>query len=226
MADWRGYRLLVDEAGGARKNMARDEALLEAYRRGEMPPTWRLYTWREPAITYGRRFRVPPEGGGVAVVPRLSGGGLVPHGADFTYCLVRERRSGADNYEDVVEAVAEALRGLGVEAAVWRGAPAGAAERCFASLAPYDVHWRGRKIAGCAQRRLRDALLHHGSIAAAEPPPALRRLGLWEEPRSATLAEILGRTVTVEEFAAALGEVLGVEPENQKVVAPVAGRLG
>jgi lipoate-protein ligase A len=217
--------LLVDGAGGARENMARDEALLAAYRRGEIPPTWRLYTWREPAITYGRRFRLPPEGGGVTVVPRLSGGGLVPHGADITYCLVRERRPGARNYEDIVAAVAEALRAVGVEAAVWRGAPAGAADRCFASLAPYDIHWRGRKIAGCAQRRLRNALLHHGSIAAAAPAAALCRLGLWEEPRSATLTEILGRVVTAEEFAAALGEVLGVEPEYRTAAAEVAERL-
>jgi len=226
VAEWRGYRLLVDGAGGPRENMARDEALLAAYRRSEVPPTWRVYTWREPTITYGRRFRVPPEGGGVAVVPRLSGGGLVPHGADITYCLVRERRSGADNYEDIVGAVAEALRAVGVEAAVWRGAAAGAADRCFASLAPYDIHWRGRKIAGCAQRRFRDALLHHGSIAAAAPAPVLCRMGLWKETRAVTLAEILGRTVSADELAAALGNVLGVEPEHRKAAAPAAGRLG
>ena len=34
------------------------------------------------------------------------------------------------------------------------------------------------------------------------------------------------RAVTAEEFATALGEVLGVEPENQRAPAPAAGRLG
>lgn len=211
MADWRRYELLVEGPAGATANMARDEALLAAYRAGEAPPSWRLYTWREPAVTYGRGQRAP-RWDGVAVVPRLSGGGLVPHGADFTYCVVRERRRGADNYEDIVAAVAAALGELGVAAAVWRGAPAGDVGRCFASLAPYDVHVRGRKVAGCAQRRYKDAVLHHGSVAAAAPAEVLRRLGMWDEVRTATLAELLGRRVVLAEFAEALAAATGMKP--------------
>lgn len=223
MADWRRYRLLVDGPGGAGENMARDEALLAAYRAGEAPPSWRLYTWREAAVTYGRGQRAPLWDG-AAVVPRLSGGGLVPHGADFTYCVVRERRRGVDNYEDVVGAVTAALQGMGVEAEVWRDAPTGRVDRCFASLAPYDIHVRGLKVAGCAQRRYKDAVLHHGSIAAAAPAEILRRLGLWDETRTATLAELLGRPVALAEFARALAAATGMRPvcagadrENKKV---------
>lgn len=223
MADWRRYELLVEGPGGAAQNMARDEALLAAYRAGEAPPSWRLYTWREAAVTYGRGHRAP-RWDDVTVVPRLSGGGLVPHGADFTYCVVRERRRGFDNYEDIVAAVAAALGELGVAAAVWRDAPAGQAERCFASLAPYDIHVCGRKVAGCAQRRYKDAVLHHGSIAAAAPPEKLRRLGLWDEARTATLAELLGRPVVLAEFAEVLAAVTvmktvyaGVERQEAKV---------
>jgi lipoate-protein ligase A len=191
--------------------MIRDEGLLAAYRAGEGPPVWRLYTWREAAVTYGRGQQ-RPAWDDVAVVPRVSGGGLVPHGADFTYCVVRERRRGFDNYEDIVAAVAAALEEMGVPAAVWRDAPAGAAGRCFASLAPYDIHVRGRKVAGCAQRRYKDAVLHHGSIAAAAPAEVLRRLGLWDEARTTTLAELLGRPVDLAEFADALAAVTGMKP--------------
>ncbi|HUV85637.1 MAG TPA: hypothetical protein VMX79_00820 [bacterium] len=211
MADWRRYELLVEGPGGAAENMARDEALLAAYRAGEAPPGWRLYAWLEPAVTYGRGQRAP-HWDGVAAVPRLSGGGYVPHGADFTYCVVRERRRGFDNYEDIVAVVAAALRELGVAASVWRGAPAGRADRCFASLAPYDIHVCGRKVAGCAQRRYKDAVLHHGSIAAAAPPEILRRLGLWDETRTASLAELLGRPVVLAEFARALAAATGMKP--------------
>lgn len=211
MADWRDYELLVEGPGGAEENMARDEALLAAYRGGEAP-TWRLYTWREAAVTYGRGQKAPAWRDDVPTVRRISGGGLVPHGADFTYCVVRERRRGRDNYEDIVVAVAAALRELGVAAAVWRGPPVGAADFCFASLAPYDVHFRGRKIAGCAQRRFKDAVLHHGSVAAAAPPSPLRRLGLWDEARTTTLAELLGRRVALAEFAAALAAATGMTP--------------
>ena len=140
----------------------------------------------------------------------MSGGGYVPHGADFTYCVVRERRYGSDNYEDVVEAVAAALRTLGVPAAVWRGERSGAADKCFASLAPFDVHVRELKIAGCAQRRFKDAILHHGSIAAAAPAESLRALGLWDASRTETLAGLLGRPVALAEFAEALGAATGM----------------
>jgi lipoate-protein ligase A len=191
--------------------MARDEELLAAFRAGDIPPTWRLYTWREPAVTYGRSQKPPAWPGGVSALPRISGGGFVPHGADFTYCVVRERRSGLSNYEDIVAAVAAALWELGVPADVWRSGPAGAVDRCFASLAPFDIHVKGKKIAGCAQRRFRDAILHHGSIAAAVPARALRDFGLWEEGRTVTLESVAGRSVELAEFAGALAAVTGME---------------
>ncbi len=209
MFDFAGYALRVDGPAAARENMARDEALLAAFRRGGSPPSWRLYTWARPAVTYGCS-QAEPACDGVAVVGRLSGGGLVPHGADFTYAVVRERRRGGDNYEGIVGAVAAALRAMGVVAAVWRGEETGRAGYCFASLARYDIHVGGRKLAGCAQRRYKDAVLHHGSIAAAEPVACLVALGLWDGERTTTLARELGRPVTLEEFAAALADVTGM----------------
>ncbi len=211
MADWRGYELLVEGAADAETNMARDAELLAAYRDGALPK-WRLYTWREAAVTFGRGQKAPAPDPGVSAVPRLSGGGLVPHGADFTYCVVRERRRGLDNYEDIVAAVAAALQEMGVAASVWRGDHAGPADLCFASLAPFDIHAGGLKIAGCAQRRFRDAVLHHGSIAAAAPRPALWPLGVWDPARSTTLTELLGRPVALAEFAEALAAVTGMVP--------------
>jgi lipoate-protein ligase A len=209
--DWSDYELLVEGARAAGENMARDEELVAKYRAGAIPPTWRLYTWREPAVTYGRGQKRPAWGDAVTVVPRASGGGYVPHGADFTYCVVRERRYGSDNYEDIVAAVTGALRALGVGAAVWRGARAGAADACFAALAPFDVHVRGFKVAGCAQRRFKDAILHHGSVAAAAPAEVLTSLGLWDAARAKTLAELLGRPVVLNEFAEALATVTGMK---------------
>jgi lipoate-protein ligase A len=211
VADWRGYELLVEGPAGAETNMGRDAELLAAFRDGASP-AWRLYTWREAAVTFGRGQKAPDPVAGVNVVPRLSGGGLVPHGADFTYCVVRERRRGFDNYEDIVAAVAAALQGMGVAASVWRGNHLGPTDLCFASLAPYDIHVAGRKIAGCAQRRFRDAVLHHGSIAAAAPADELRRLGLWDAGRTATLTRLLSRPVTLAEFAEALAGVTGMVP--------------
>ncbi len=211
MDGWRGYRILVDGPAGADENMARDEALLAAFRRGETPPTWRIYAWTGPALTYGRMVTPPAPPAGVTAARRVSGGGVVPHGADLTYCVVRERRSGAANYEDIVAAVAAALKSIGIPAAVWRGAARGRRDYCFASLAPYDIHVGGRKIAGCAQRRLKDGILHHGSIANGAAPEVLRDAGLWDAGGTITIEEILGRRVGADELAAALRGVTGPE---------------
>jgi lipoate-protein ligase A len=87
---------------------------------------------------------------------------------------------------------------------------------------PNDVSLPSRRmISTCAQRRYKDAVLHHGSIAAAAPPEKLRRLGLWDETRTATLAELLGRPVVLAEFAESLAAATGMKPvcagvESQK----------
>jgi len=228
---WRGYAFRTDGPAGAHENMARDEALLAAFRAGIAPPSWRIYSWRGPAVTFGYFQQRPGEAGRAAgvtlvvggraiyewpgdvpLVRRLSGGGLVAHGADITYCVVRERRYGTANYEDIVGAVAQALNDLGVPADVWRRGDEGRRGFCFASLAPYDLHVGGRKIAGCAQRRLRDAVLHHGSIADDAPPPPARLGGIWDERRTTTVKEILGAPVGVARFAHALAGVLGLVP--------------
>lgn len=192
--------------------MPRDEALLQALRNGAGGPAWRLYTWTAPAVTYGHAQAEPPFAAEVPAFKRISGGGFVPHGADFTYCVVRERRIGESNYEDIVAAVAAALRSLGIAgAAVWRSAPAGKAGYCFASLAPFDIHVRGRKIAGCAQRRHKDVILHHGSIAAAAAPDILVQLGLVDAARTTTIEQELGRPTELGEFAAALASITGMD---------------
>jgi len=191
--------------------MPRDEDLLRGLRAGEIGPTWRFYTWTAPAVTYGHAQPEPPFAARIPTFKRVSGGGFVPHGADFTYCVVRERRAGESNYDDFGEAVAAALQSVGVAgAAVWRSAPAGRAGYCFASLAPFDIHVRGRKIAGCAQRRHKDVILHHGSIAAATTPRVLVDLGLVEASRTTTIEEELGREPALEEFASALAAVTGM----------------
>jgi lipoate-protein ligase A len=70
-------------------NMALDEALLEAVS-GLQQPVLRFYGWTEPAATFGyfqkyaeveRATRLRP------LLRRPTGGGIVPHDADWTYSL-------------------------------------------------------------------------------------------------------------------------------------------
>jgi lipoate-protein ligase A len=199
-------RLIVEEGYSPAENMARDEALFRGFL-GDGEPVWRVYTWERPAVTFGRLQPYPGEGATVPVVRRLTGGGIVPHGADLTYCVVQERRRGHENYGSIIEVLAEVLRASGIDCEVWEDEERGAAGRCFASLAPFDIHVGGRKLAGCAQYRTRDAVMHHGSIANSTPPAELAALNVWDRGSAITVEEVLGRRLNPTELADAIESI-------------------
>src|SRR5258708_4695752 len=83
------WLLLETGAGDAAFNMALDEALLEAMPRLGRP-VFRFYGWTQPAATFGY-FQKFAEVSRLTLlrplVRRPTGGGLVPHDADWTYSL-------------------------------------------------------------------------------------------------------------------------------------------
>lgn len=199
-------RLIVEEGYSPAENMARDEALFREFPdAGE--PIWRIYTWERPAVTFGRLQTYSGEKVAVPVIRRLTGGGIVPHGSDLTYCVVRERRRGHENYRSIIEVLAEALQASGIDCEVWEEEERGAAGRCFASLAPFDIHVNGRKLAGCAQYRTRDAVMHHGSIANGAPPEEFTALDVWDPGSAVTVEGVLGRRLNATELADAVESV-------------------
>lgn len=164
------WHLWNDVARDPALNMALDEALLRtAGERGR--PVLRLYRWSAPAVTIGFFQKFSAElAPGRPVVRRPTGGGLVDHARDATYTVVAPpehalyRMPTAESYRAIHEAVATALRRIGVAA---RLAPCCAPERsgvCFAAPVKFDVVAGGRKVAGAAQRRLKCGLLHQGSV--------------------------------------------------------------
>jgi lipoate-protein ligase A len=74
--------------------MAGDVALLEAFQRGEIPPTLRVYQWASPALTYGVNQQLPARlvdacnALGIPMLRRPTGGKAVLHGHDLTVALV------------------------------------------------------------------------------------------------------------------------------------------
>jgi lipoate-protein ligase A len=160
--------------------MAWDEALLEsAPRLGQ--PVLRLYGWIEPAATFGyfQRFadvqRLTPLR---PLIRRPTGGGLVPHDADWTYSLIFpsgdpwHHLKAVESYRRVHEWIQAAFTRVGIPTEL---APCGRKEapgQCFIGAEQFDLLWRGRKIAGAAQRRNRDGLLIQGSI---QPPSGSSR---------------------------------------------------
>src|SRR4051812_44799911 len=76
--------------GRAAENMATDEVLLDKV--AELgKPVLRLYSWSEPAATFGyfQKYAEVAEMTPLRpLIRRPTGGGLVPHEADWTYSLV------------------------------------------------------------------------------------------------------------------------------------------
>ena len=179
-------------------NMAMDEALLRHATR----PLLRIYRWSRPAVSFGYfgkwedAARACP---GRELVRRWRGGGIVPHGEDLTYTLVVPRgeallQGGAsESYRRVHEAVVAALDGMdrAEKFTLATGSPK-LSDACFENPVPHDVLAGGEKIAGAAQRRSREGMLHQGSI---------QRSGLGEE-FAARLAKSLARVVQAREISA------------------------
>ena len=180
--------LLRSGAGEAAFNMAVDEALLESLPRLGRP-VLRFYGWTEPAASFGyfqkyadieRLTSLRP------LVRRPTGGGLVPHEADWTYSLAFPTQhawyslTACESYRRVHEWIHAALAGLGVETELAPNASRALPGQCFTGHERSDLLWRGQKIAGAAQRRRREGLLIQGSLQPGCLSHAPSRLA-WEQ---------------------------------------------
>ena len=170
----------------AARNMAEDEALLAAMPRLKQP-VLRFYAWSEPAATFGYFQKYAEVAGRTRLRPlirRPTGGGMVPHDADWTYSAAFPAGhewhglAAVASYHRVHAWIQAAFGRLQVAtelAAVGRKTAPGA---CFEGYEASDVLWQGRKIAGAAQRRNQLGLLIQGSV---QPPPLPLRRTSWEQ---------------------------------------------
>lgn len=172
-------------------NMALDEALLEGVGSavgGIGRPVLRFYGWSQAAATFGYAQKYAEVSSWTALRPlirRPTGGGLVPHGSDWTYSLVIPpehpwyQLRAEESYRRVHDWVSGSFGALQVQAELSSECDKPVAGRCFIGAEKFDVIAAGRKIAGAAQKRNKHGLLVQGSI---QPPtgPSLSRVR-WEE---------------------------------------------
>lgn len=197
ISKFNAWLLLRSGTGEAAFNMAFDEALLEALPRlGQ--PVLRFYGWTEPAATFGyfqnfagveRSTSLRP------LIRRPTGGGVVPHDADWTYSLAfpagHEWHSlrADESYRRAHAWIQAAFAALGTETELAAAGKRSAPGQCFVGHEKFDLLWHGRKIAGAAQRRNRLGLLIQGSV---QPPPLPLARADWER---AMIAAALPRPV-------------------------------
>jgi len=149
--------------------MAIDEALLRTAG-ARSRPVLRIYSWSEPAVTFGYFQKFPAHlASQYTVIRRPTGGGIVYHTADTTYTVVvppghaLHTATAQDAYNLLHRAVAGALKS---SISNLKSIPRGSYE-CFQNPVAGDVVTAaGAKLAGGAQRRGKSGMLHQGSIAA------------------------------------------------------------
>jgi lipoate-protein ligase A len=196
-ADEHGWLLFDSGRGDAAFNMAVDEALLEAMPRLKKPAL-RFYGWTEGAASFGyfqkfseieRATLLRP------LVRRPTGGGLVPHDADWTYSMVFPTShewystSAVESYRRVHAWIQGAFASLKIPTELAPCCRKSGMGQCFEGYEKFDLLWQGKKIAGAAQRRSRQGLLIQGSVQS--PPLPIKRSD-WEAAMCDAGAKMFG----------------------------------
>lgn len=185
-------RLILDPPAEGAWNMAVDQALLETANSTGLI-TLRFYRWSEPTLSLGYFQRhldreLHPPSKDCKLVRRRTGGGAILHDHELTYslCIPSENRWSKKNselYRLVHQCIIELLQTCGIKSEIYgdtigqTNLPAGTVENdaskptvdphsfmCFDRRADGDIVIKGRKVVGSAQRRIKKALLQHGSI--------------------------------------------------------------
>jgi lipoyl(octanoyl) transferase len=167
-------RLLPFASADGATNMATDEALLEsAAARGVA--SLRFYTWSEPTVSLGyfqpseSRHEVPNLSA-LAWVRRSTGGAAIVHHHELTYSFALPAGAAWKSDEPWICRVHKLLREVLRERDVRSEVVVCGEEQklgevlCFLHHTPGDLVMGGAKVAGSAQRKLRGALLQHGSL--------------------------------------------------------------
>ena len=182
------WNLIEREAASAASNMEYDGELLR-----ELLPSARpilhLYDWVKPSLTYG--FFARPEKllnldaverYGFDLARRPTGGGVVFHVWDLAFSVLIPSGSSLyssntlENYELINRVVFAVVEDFVGKSALMSLTPHDATMKnpdqaffCMARPTKYDLVVGQKKIAGAAQRKMRQGFLHQGTIALQFP---------------------------------------------------------
>lgn len=226
------WRLILDAPAPGVRNMAVDEAILQAVMAGEAPPTLRLYAWQPACLSlgYGQPISDVDQEAlaarGWELVRRPTGGRAILHSDELTYSVIgpadEPRLVGGvlESYQRLSQGLLRALEILAVPAQRTRGRQATNSNTpdpvCFVEPSDFEITVNGKKLVGSAQARRKTGVLQHGTLPLYGDIARITHALRFEDEvqrtqaaervrqRAATVEEALGRVVPWEEAAAAL----------------------
>lgn len=158
------WRLIPHETEEGLHNLEFDAQLLKE----KLPdPILRFYSWKSPCVSYGYLQKKPSLLGNLPAYRRVTGGGIVFHDKDLTYSLTYPRESILPwsvkrSYREIHGVIQRTLVSFGIHTILCAEENRG--HFCFESPVVGDLLYKGKKIAGAAQRRKGSHLLHQGTI--------------------------------------------------------------
>lgn len=210
-------RLIIHGPENGFLNMAIDEALLRAYKPGDLP-ILRIYMWKPSTVSIGYSQDVTKvvkidniNNKGYNLVRRLTGGGALLHAenAELTYSVILPinykllPNNIAASAAYIADAIRIALNKLGIPA-----------ERrdtyikskkhnlCYLRTAISDIKVKGRKISGSAQYRGKIALLQHGTLLLDFNPQDW--IDVISMPKYFTVEQLKSKITSIKEYISSI----------------------
>lgn len=197
-------RLLPYAIADGAMNMAADETLVRTAAESGIA-SLRFYGWTEATLSLGYfqpaavRF-TNPRLAPLPFVRRPSGGATLVHHHELTYCLALPRgkpwQGGESWMPRMHRIITTALANHGLSLEAVQREPINHGEvLCFQQHTIGDLVSGGRKVVGSAQRKVRQALMQHGSILLAQSE---------HTPELPGIRELAGKSLSAAELADAI----------------------
>lgn len=208
--------------------MAIDQAILESTA-ATGQATLRFYRWSPATLSLGyfQKFADRDHHAASAECPiirRASGGGAIVHDDELTYslCIATKgsiAKANAELYDIVHLAILNGLAEQGIAVELYE-APQGEKIKaskadpflCFERRAVGDIICESAKVGGSAQRRLKNALIQHGSLLLSQSKFAPELAGLKEQSGIEVDVDLL-----IEDISRKLGATLKLKMEHGEV---------
>jgi lipoate-protein ligase A len=161
-------------------------------------PLLRFYCWTRPTTTFGyfqKHEAVREIEASTSLIRRPTGGGIVPHSSDWTYSLVFPPTSNwyriraKESYVQLHQWIQLAFSLLNIESQLNPISIQEGPGSCFVGAEESDLLYKGKKLAGAAQRRSREGFLIQGSI---QPPFEFVERSDWEKALRQAAVEAWG----------------------------------